>query len=186
MVGVHFDLMTELEKGDTPELAEWLWMQVAALSRPEVVCEGEGFRVMGALRKGDWIGVALYPDSIPSVGTMHVDLPALGIEAPGYRMLHLGKEMEVQLPGDRWGEEGFWTPAMLSEGFEVTICADNERVMPLPEEFDLSDFDESAASYIDSVTRANFDSISEGQDKRTYAHEIVVLAPGDEMVMNGR
>lgn len=183
VVGVHFDLPTELEKGDTPELAEWLWMQVAALSRPEVVCEGTGFRVTGALRKGDWVGVALYPEEVPSVATMHVNLAALGLEGTGFRMLHLGKEMEVQRPGDRWGEEGFWTPEMLAEGFEVTICADNERVMPLPEEFDLSAFDESEAGYINDVTRRNWDSVSEGQEKRTYAHEIVVLAPGDEMVM---
>ena len=55
--------------------------------------------------------------------------------------------------------------------------------MPLPEQFDLSAFDENAASYIDKVTRDNWNSVSEGQDKRTYAHEIVVLAPSDEMVM---
>ena len=183
VVGVHFDLMTELEKGETPELARWLWMQVAELSRPEVVCEGEGFRVMDALRKGDWIGVALYPDSVPTVATMHVDLPALGIARDGYRMLHLGKEMEVQLPGDRWGEEGFWTPEMLAAGFGVTIAADDDRVMPLPERLDLSLFDEDEAAYIEQVTRGNWDSVTEGQEKRSYAHEIVVLAPEDEMVM---
>lgn len=183
IVAVHFDLMTELEKGETPELAQWLWMQVAELSRPEVVCEGEGFRVMGALRKGDWIGVALYPESVPTVATMHVDLPALGIARDGYRMMHLGKEMEVQLPGDRWGEEGFWTPEMLAAGFGVTIAADNDRVMPLPEKLDLSLFDEDEAAYIEKVTRGNWDSVTEGQEKRSYAHEIVVLAPGDEMVM---
>ncbi|MFW6156886.1 MAG: hypothetical protein ACOC7J_06180, partial [Armatimonadota bacterium] len=142
---------------------------------------GEGFRVLGALQKGEWVGVALYPDEIPSVATMHVNLPVLGIERTGYRMLHLGKELEIQRPGDRWGEEGFWTPEMLSEGFDVTICADNERNMPLPDEFDLSRFDEREASHIDAVTRRRWDSVSEGRDKRTYAHEIVVLAPGDEM-----
>jgi len=183
VVGVHFDAMAELEKGDTPELAEWLWMQVAALSEPEVVCEGTGFRVMSALRKGDWVAVALFPDEVPSIATVHVNLPALGIDRPGFRMMMLGKQMEIALPGDRWGEEGFWTPEMLAEGFRVTIGADHDRVMPLPEQFDLSRFDEQESSYIDSVTRRNWDSVSEGQDKRTYAHEIVVLAPGDEPVM---
>jgi len=183
VVGVHFDLMTELEKGDTPELADWLSMQTASMSEPEVVCEGEGFRVMSALRKGDWVGIALFPDEVPSVATVHVNLPVLGIERQGFRMLHLGKEMEIALPGDRWGEEGLWTPEMLGEGFQVTICEDNDRVMPLPEAFDLSLFDEDEGSYIDTVTRRNWDSVGEGQEKRTYAHEIVVLAPGDEMVM---
>ena len=114
---------------------------------------------------------------------MHVDLPALGIAREGYRMLHLGKEMEVQLPGDRWGEEGFWTPELLAAGFGVTISAADDRVMPLPEKLDLSLFDEDEAAYIEKVTRGNWDSVTEGQEKRSYAHEIVVLAPGDEMVM---
>ena len=65
----------------------------------------------------------------------------------------------------------------------MTIVADNDRVMPLPESFDLSAFDEDEARYLDSVTRANWDKVTEGQDKRTYAHEIVVLAPGDEPFM---
>ncbi len=183
VIAVHLDVLTELERGDTPELADWLSALVRELSAPEVYAEGSGFRVMSALRKGDWVGVALYPDEVPSVATLHVDLPALGIDHPGFRMLHLGKEMEISLPGDRWGEEGFWPPELLASGFDVTICADNDRVMPLPDEFDLSAFDEAEASYIDTVTRRNWSSVSEGQAKRTYAHEIVVLAPGDEMTM---
>jgi hypothetical protein len=95
-------------------------------------------------------------------------------------MLMLGKQMEVTRPGDRWGEEGFWTPDELAAGFPVTIGAAHDRVMPLPEAFDLSAFDEDEGSYIDVQTRKHWDSVTEGQDKRTYAHEIVVLAPGDE------
>ncbi|MEA3401520.1 MAG: hypothetical protein U9R79_09805, partial [Armatimonadota bacterium] len=183
VIGVHLDVGALLERGESPELAQWLSELVRESSSPEVFAEGEGFRVMSALRKGDWIGVALFPDEVPSVATLHVDAPALGIDRGGFRMLMLGKEMEITLPGDRWGEEGFWPPEMLAEGFPVTICEDNDRVMPLPEEFDLSAFDEDEASYIDSVTRGNWSSVSEGQEKRTYAHEIVVLAPGDEPTM---
>jgi|LSQX01.1.fsa_nt_gb hypothetical protein len=183
VVGVHFGLMTELEKGETPELAQWLSMQVAQLSQPEVYCEGTGFRVMGAQRKGDWIGVALFPEEVPSVAKMHVNLPALGINREEYRMLHLGKEMEIQLPGDRWGDDGFWTPQILADGFDVTICSDHDRNMPMPDELDLSEFDEDAATYIKSLTDRNWDSVTEGQEKRTYSHEIVVLAPATEMVM---
>lgn len=183
IVGVHFDLMGALEQGDTPDLADWLSGLVRELSTPEVYCEGEGFRVTSALRKGDWVAVALYPEATPARATAHVDLPALDIDRPGFRMLMLGKRLEIQQPGDRWGEEGFWSPQRLAAGFPVTIVEDNDRVMPLPESFDLSAFDEDEAKYIDTVTRQNWDSVSEGQEKRTYSHEIVVLAPGDEMTM---
>lgn len=183
IIGVHFDLMSALEKGDNLDLADWLSGLMRELSMPEVYCEGEGFRVTSALRKGDWVAVGLFPDATPAHALVHVDLPALGIDRPGFRMLMLGKRLEIQQPGDRWGEEGFWPPQRLAEGFPVTITEDNERVRPLPERLDLSAFDEDEASYIETVTRQNWDSVSEGQEKRTYSHEIVVLAPGDEMVI---
>jgi len=90
-------------------------------------------------------------------------------------------------PGNMWGETGFWRTAELKDGFRVTIVADQDRVMPLPETFDLSAFQgekgKTQAKYIDEITRSWWGSESRGKRKRTYAHEIVVIAPADEPVM---
>jgi len=180
VIALHFNAGAALEAGGSRELAAWFSALVRAHSAPEVYAEGEGFRVTGALRKGDWVGVALFPDPAPCRATVYVDLPALGISRPGFRMLMLGKQMEIARPGDRWGEEGFWRPEELAAGFPVTIVDDHRRVLPLPESLDLSEFDDEEAKYIETVTRQNWDSVSEGQRKRTQSHEIVVLAPGDE------
>lgn len=180
IVGIHFDINSALEKGDNPELAAWFNSLIAGYSKPEVSARGSGFRITGALKKGNWVGVALYPETVPTTAKLHVDMPGAGIEKAGFRMLMAGKEMEIRLPGDRWGEEGFWTPAMLKDGFDVTITEDNESHLPIPEEFNLEEFDEKEAAYIDNVTRDRWANPNEGRRKRDYAHEILILAPGDE------
>lgn len=183
IVGIHFDISSALEKGDNPGLAAWFNALVAEYSKPEVTADGSGFRIMGALKKGNWVSVALYPETIPTTAKLHVNMSAAGIPKTDFRMLMLGKEMEIRLPGDRWGEEGFWTASMLQNGFDVTITEDNESHLRIPEEFDLEEFDEKEAAYIDAVTRDLWANPNEGRQKRNYAHEIVILAPGDEPVM---
>ena len=110
-----------------------------------------------------------------------------GLRKSRFRMLMLGKRMEIGRPGDLWGESGFWTAAELKQGFPVTITASDDRNLPLPETFDLSDFqgerERSSADYLQNITRDGWDNETRGQRRRTYAYEIVVLAPGDEPVM---
>jgi len=69
----------------------------------------------------------------------------------------------------------------------MTITADNDRNMPLPEAFDLSAFTnktgERQAGYLDGITRSWWNSESRGRLERTYAREIVVIAPADEPIM---
>jgi len=184
VIGLHFAADAELEKNDNRALAAFLAALSARESRPEIVAEGAGFRVISTLRKGNWVAVALYPDVVPCQGRLRVDLAALGIPKTGFRMLMLGKQMEIGRPGDLWGETGFWTADELKRGFPVTIPASDDRKMPLPEELDTSEFrgrkGADHAAYVQGVTRDWWDSQTRGQRKRNYAHEIVVLAPGDE------
>lgn len=187
VVGLHFDAAAEIEKGDNANLIAYFTSLVRDASKPAVFAEGNGFHLVSAVRKGNWIAVALYPDQVPTEVKLHVDPAALGIEKDGFRMLMLGKRMEITRPDNMWGETGFWKAAELKDGFRVTIVADHDRVMPLPEKFDLSGFKGRKAKfhrdYVDRITRDWWDSESRGKRKRTYAHEIVVLAPGDEPVM---
>lgn len=110
-----------------------------------------------------------------------------GIRKSRFRMRMLGKRMEIGRPGDLWGESGFWTAAELKQGFAVTIAASDDRKLPLPEMFDLSDFQgergRTWADYLQNVTRDWCYNETRGRRKRTCAHEIVVLTPGDEPVM---
>ena len=192
VIGVHFDAGAEMQKTSNKDLAALLIRTVREASRPAVYAEGKGFRVINALRKGNWVAVALYPDETPSTAKLRVDMKALGIKKTRFRMLMLGKRLEIARPGDMWGDGGFWTSEDLKKGFTVTIAADNDRYKPLPEKFDLSPFDRKVRSsrlrkhlplqkaYIKNITRGWWDSPSRGKRKRTYAHEIVVLAPADE------
>ena len=188
VVAIHFDVGAEVESTDSAEVVAYLSTLVREASTPAVVADGKGFRLISAVKKGNWVAVALYPDQVPARLTLRVDTEALGIKKKRFRMLMLGKRMEITPPGDMWGEKGFWRAEQLERGFPVTIVADHDRHMPLPETFDLSAFEAKkkgkwAAEYIRKITRDWWDSESRGKRKRTYAHEIVVLAPDDEPVM---
>lgn len=194
VIGLHFDAGAELETNDNRELVSWLCSLLAGITQPAVYAEGDGFQLVSAVKKGNWIAAALSPERVPVELQLHIDPKALGIAKGKFRMLMLGKRMEITRPGDLWGESGFWTAAELKAGFRVTIGVDNDRTMPLPEKFDLTAFQvegkSSAAKrkrgwgeYLNNVTRSLWDSENKGKRKRTYAHEIVVIAPADEPVM---
>ena len=191
VIGLHFDVGARLEKQDQPDLAACLSDLVMAASKPAVVARGKGFHVISSLKKGNWVAVALWPDQVPTEVQLSVDLGALGIEKDRFRMLMLGKRMEITRPGDLWGDSRLWSAKELAQGFRVTLVADHDRVMPLPDTFDVSRFTDKRrgkhdADYLRNITRSYWDSESRGRRKRTYAHEIVVLAPGDEPVMPGK
>ena len=189
VLGIHFDAGAELEGAESDAVGAFFRQLLREMSTPAVRAEGEGFQLVSAVRKGNWIAVALSPDKAPCKLQLFVDPQALGIEKDRFRVLMYGKRMEISRPGDLWGESGFWRADELKQGFAVTIVADNDRVMPLPETFDLGAFEgkgkraTSNAEYLDRITRSWWDSASRGTKKRDYAHEIVILAPGDEPVM---
>ncbi len=184
VIAVHFDLGAEIEKGENAALASQLRKLAREASRPAVAAQGQDSRVISALKKGNWVAVALYPTKMPAKLRLSVDTQALGVAKTHFRVLMLGKAMEIAKPGDMWGDDGFWTPKELKAGLDVTIVADNESNMPLPEKFDFSDFKgkrgEEHAQYIENIARSWWNSETRGKRKRDYAHEIVVLAPADE------
>lgn len=187
VIGLHFDAAAELERGGVPAVAVCVDRLLRDMARPEITVEGTGSRVISTLKKGNWVAVALFPDQTPSALTLRADLKALGINQERFRVTMLGKRMEISRPGDLWGETGFWKAEELAKGFRVTVVADDDRNLPLPEQFDLSDFTGKKADqqrqYIETVTREWWDGQNRGKQKRNYAHEIVVFSPADEAVM---
>ncbi len=189
VIALHFDAGAELSQNGNPALAAALNACLREHARPPVVADSGAtpVAVRSALKKGNWIAVALFPDRTPAVANVKVDVAAMGIQKKAFRLLMLGKQMEISRPGDLWGASGFWTPEDLKNGFQVSLPEDHRRYLPLPEEFDLSDFTgkhgESDAEYLDKVTRDWWDSEKRGKRKRDYAHEVVVIAPADEHAM---
>ncbi len=189
VIALHFSADAEIEKNDNANLIACFASLVRDASHPAITAEGSGFLVTTTLKKGNWIAVALYPTQTPSVAHLSIDTRALGIAKDGFRLMMLGKEMEISRPGDRWGDTGFWTAEDLKKGFPVTIGQSDDCALALPKTFDLSDFTGKAgpsdAAGLESLTRLLWEpNTSEGgKRKRNYAHEIVVIAPGDEPAM---
>ncbi len=187
VIGLHFDAGAELSQNENPALANMLNALLREAAAPPVVLESDGALLNAALHKGNWVAAALYADRPPAEAVVRVDLEALGIAKTRFRVLLLGKQMDIARPGDLWGSQGFWTPADLKRGVRVTVTEDQTRYLPLPEAFDFSDFKgkkgDQRAEYADTITRSWWDSEKRGKQKRTYSHEIVVIAPADEPAM---
>lgn len=188
VVALHFDAGAELSApAGNPELAAAFTACLGEYSQPPVSITGEDVELRSALRKGNWVAVALFPEQPPASVTLQVDVAALGIDKKAFRLLMLGKQMEISRPGDFWGTSGFWTPEDLKRGFPVSLPEDHRRFLPLPDEFDLSAFTgkrgKTEAEYLDKVGRDWWDSEKRGKRKRDYAHEVVVIAPADEPAM---
>ncbi len=188
VIALHFDAGAELSQTGNPALAAALNTCLRQHASPPVTVDGDGTAaVLATLKKGNWVAVALFPDRPPAAVNLKVDVEAMGIQKKAFRLLMLGKQMEISRPGDLWGNSGFWTPADLKNGFRVSLPEDQRRYLPLPEEFDLSDFadkrGQADAEYLDKITRDWWDSEKRGKRKRDYAHEVVVIAPADEPAM---
>lgn len=184
VVALHFDAGAELSKDMDGPLAVMFKGLLRDLATPPVVLAGPGAVVQSALKKGRWLAVALYPEQAPAELTLKVDVRALGIPGDEFRMIMLGKQMEITRPGDLWGSTGFWTADDLKAGFHVTITEDQKSHLPLPESFDTSDFkDAREGAYFQRVMQDRWDKA--GSLKRDYSHEVVVIAPADEPAMPG-
>jgi len=181
IIGVHFDAPAEIRQGN-PLLADYLAALVEEAAHPAIRIQSSAARVISTLRKGDWALVALWSEEIPAQANVRIDTEALGIRGDrGFQVHMLAKEMEILPPGEMWGDGGFWTPAQLAEGLHVTIGANNDNVLPLPDTIDLSAFEPEHASYIDHLLGQWWDNPARGKRRRHYEHEILVIGPGDEL-----
>ncbi|MDD3927198.1 MAG: hypothetical protein PHT33_11140, partial [bacterium] len=150
---------------------------------PAVTAAGD-LKIVTTLKKGNWIAVSLYAEAFPAKGVVSVDLKKLGLNKKGYRVMMLGKGMELSRPGDFWGKTGAWRAEDIAAGIPVTITVDNDAKLALPDKFDLSSFSQGDANYIDVVTRSLWNAA--GEKKRHYEHEILVIAPYDEPAIQGK
>ncbi|MFA7373390.1 MAG: hypothetical protein WC074_07535 [bacterium] len=180
VISLNFDVAAELEAGNH-EVEQAFASLISAYVEPPISVKGD-LRVMTTLKKGNWVAVSLYGSSFPCKGVVSVDMKKLGVDKKGYRVMMLSKGMELSQPGDFWAKKGSWRAEDIKAGIPVTIVTDNNEKLALPEKFDLSAFANQDASYVDIIARNRWNSA--GIDKRHYEHEILVIAPDDELTID--
>ena len=181
VVSLQFDPAAEMGQ-DNKEAEQAFVSLVNAYAEPPISSQGD-LQVMTTLKKGNWVAVTLYGSSFPCKGSVSVDMKKLGVDKKGYRVMMLSKGMELSKPGDFWGKKGSWTAEDIKAGIPVTIVTDNDEKQALPEKFDLSAYSEKDAYYVDENTRKGW---KQYYFKRCYEHEILVIAPDDELTVDGK
>jgi len=170
---------------------------VKKYAAPEIIMVGAKIqnnvkvRIINTLKKNNWIGIALLSDDFkPATTRLSVDVEKLGLGcASGYRVFLLGRKMELLRPGDfaggTLGKGVFWTKDDFKNGFDISILRDNEADLKVPEgrSIDVSQYPPYWQSRIGSYLDRNW---SKYKATRSYEHEIVVIAPADELTIDGK
>ena len=76
----------------------------------------------------------------------------------------------------------WWRPSDFANGVEITILPDHQQYLELPETLDLSAHPETDKTRAARGMRAMWDK---ARAKRSYEHEIMVIAPADELTIDG-
>ena len=184
VIALHFNAGYELEAGNNPELSNWLRKLIQERSHPAIWCEGTGYQMVSVLRKGNWLAVALYPNQPPTKVVLHVDPKLLGIKQDEFRVMMMGKRMEIDPPRALLGSSAFWSCNDLKNGFTVTLTDAQNRYLPLPDKYEFqnsADKEEKwRQEYYNDISRSYWDSEKRGKRKRETFHEIVVIGPANE------
>jgi hypothetical protein len=185
------NMLKEVQK-ENSSVAKQFAALVCKLAEPPVVLKSENdprMKIMTTLKKNNWVAVTLWSDDkTPARGIIRVDLQKLGLQHAGYRLLLLGRNMELLKPGDwaggeKRGEANFWTAEDFKAGVAMTILKNDEIDLKIPQEVDVSAYPQSWADYIKNTVIAFFNK----QDirQRQYGYEIMVIAPSDELNIDG-
>ena len=200
------DVMTVASKGES-RLLEDLTQRVGEYASPEIRVEdtrGErNIRVVTSLQKNNWIGISLDANGVaPDDALLRVDLKRLGLAGrKGYRIFLLQKELEYfgpehKIGGDYAiqgklppGQPNWWTEQNLADGVRIPIFADLRRELTLPEDLELSD----VAGLKDlKISPSNIERLRGSQaaswhktKRDRFQYEIVVIAPCDELTIEG-
>ena len=174
VISIYADI--EGEKGK-----ELLCSLVKEYSRPEISIKSDSairFRAITTLKKNNWVAVSLYSDDkTPAKGTVSIDIEKLGVKKDGYRILLLGRGMELLKSKEHWesppvhvsGKGDYWKAEDFKKGIPITITENNEANLRLPEEF-------GDKLYYRWIKKSKH---------RHYEYEIVVVCPCDELTIDG-
>ena len=196
VIAFHYNVFDAIspEKSDT---LNYLASLVYGCSSPAITAEGN-LKIVTTLKKNNWVAVSLYAKEyeFPAEGVVKVDLKKLGLQAKAYRVMLLTRGRELPPEGDFWGKK-YWTPNEIRRGIAITIPVDNLLDLKLPrgEKLDKylapfekgkgkSDSKNSDADYARGAYVKWWDAPGR-RLKRRYEHEILVIAPYNELTIDG-
>lgn len=141
-------------------------------------------QIYNAVRKGNWVAVSLvgldtdyatFSTNFPARGRLRVDLKALGLDFPQYKVLSLARDREVMPAGKHWDEfsRNYWTAGILAgNGVEVYIPRDS-----------LADLELRCSIESERLRKYVLPMWNKSKQARSYEHEILAIAPVEEAAM---
>lgn len=179
VVAFHFDVSAEVAaQGEA--MLKYLAAILAAATAPEIQSDGT-LRLVTTLRKNNWVATTLYADSAPAAGTAKLDLQRLGVQSRFYRVYLYGRDRELEAPGGYWHPK-LWTAEQIAAGVQVSIPKMGCEDLQLPDTFDLTGFGKDEQDWIKAVVPSRW---KEHETLRRWEHEILVIAPYDELDIEG-
>ncbi len=151
---------------------------------------GAPLRLVTTLKKNHWVAASLCPDGpCPARVRLRVDLPRLGLRSKGYRILLLARGMELLKEPCKRGDsmsrgdlQVWWSAADLAKGVRITILPDNDQYKLLPDRIECPGLKEADRARLEKAVRYMW---NRAKAHRSYEHEIVVIAPFDELTIAG-
>lgn len=180
VIGIHFDAAKEMELGGV-EPEEYLARLIWDAADPGIRILDAGAEMKVTLRKGNWVAATLYEPENPATVKVAVDIEKLGINAEGYRVLLYGRDRELLTPTGMW-DITHWTAEQLRDGIELTIPHLGIDDWALPEQVEMSQMPEREQKWLETVVPNMW---SENAKLRQWGYEVLVVAPSDELTIDG-
>ncbi len=141
-------------------------------------------QIYNAVRQGNWVAVSLvglgtdyatFSTNFPARGRLRVDLKALGLDFPQYKVVSLARDRELMPDGKHWDEfsRTYWTAGILdADGVEVYIPRDS-----------LADLELRCNIENERLRKFVLPMWNKSKQARSYEHEILAIAPVEESAM---
>lgn len=163
-----------VEEKDTDRYwTEYLASMIEANAAAAVKSDGT-LRVMNTLKKGNWIGIALYGKDFPCDGTIFVDPEKLGIKSDKYSVFLLSRNHEYLKDPKN---DPFWTADDLKKGLKIRIAVNNERDKMIP----YIPCRNNKGKKVDMPKEWMDGNWKNGPFFRSYEYEILAIAPVGEV-----
>ncbi len=180
---VNCDILSEMRCNNLEFQKKFISL-IDKLADPPIKCrkheKSPPVKIESTLKKNNWVAVALYSnDKTPARTTVFVDPVKLNLNSKAYRILLLGRNMELMKyiggTGGRNVHSHFWLPQDLKKGINISILPDNELKLILPEQTGLK-----------PKPNKNFHKRwKKNAVHRTFEYEILVIAPYNEFNIDG-
>ena len=180
----HGDLTQWLAQPETRAAALDCAATVLGHLAPSPIRLEGNVQIYNAVRKGNWVAVSLvglgtdyatFSTNFPARGRLRVDLKALGLDFPQYKIVSLARDRELMPDGKHWDEfaQNYWTADIIeADGVEVYIPRDS-----------LADLELRCTIESERLRKHVLPMWNKSKQARSFEHEILAIAPVEEAAM---